>query len=267
MRVKPKNWQQEMRRGYWGETGTQIHYREIAPRAKTDNGPLLCLPPAPHTGTFFSRVMPILSQERRVIAIDYPGYGGSDRGKTASIQSYANALASMVEAFGPVDLLGFHTGNLVAAEIAKSQAEKVGHVVMVDVPFFDAETRQKYTSALPEEGVPSSVEAGFEKTVTNRHASISEEHAFELWIEGLRSGAFKQDAFRAAFSYNAQDIFPKIDQRVSIIATQSGLLEPSRNAAKSLPDAAWTEVLDITAPAFEAHSDAMAKAILTALAE
>jgi|SaaInlStandDraft_1057018.scaffolds.fasta_scaffold81773_1 pimeloyl-ACP methyl ester carboxylesterase len=256
-----------MLKGYMGDEGAQIHYREIAPQLKTYNRPLLCLPPAPHSGSFFESVMPKLNQDRGVVAIDYPGYGGSDRGKAISIQAYAKALNSLMEAIGPVDLLGFHTGSLVAAEIVKLHTEQVGRVVMVDVPFFKEETRQSYISNLPQDVAPESVQESFEKSVINRSVAISKTRAFELWVEGLRSGAFKQDAFRAAFAYDAQAEFSRINNKISIIATQSDLLESSREAAKSIPQASLVEYPDISAPVFEAQTEVIAEAILAALTE
>ena len=114
-----------MRRGYFGDTGSQIHYREVAPGRDAGQPTLLCLPPSPHTGAFYGSIMPLLNADRRVVAIDYPGYGGSDRIEDVSIAGYATALFAMVDRFGPVDVLGFHTGNLVMAEIMAAQPDKV----------------------------------------------------------------------------------------------------------------------------------------------
>ena len=47
---------------------------------------------------------------------------------------------------------------------------------------------------------------------------------------------------------------------VTIIATRSGLLEPSRTAATHM-DVSLTERMDVTAPVFEAHAKEMAAAI------
>jgi len=250
-----------MRKGYFGAPGQQVHYRECG----SGGTPLMCLPPAPHTGAYFETVMPLLAQKRQVKAVDYPGYGGSDRLEgEPSIAAYARRLSSEFNGKTRLDLIGFHTGNLVALEIALLHPNAVQNIIMIDVPFFDAETRKTYRSKLPPTGLPSPVEASFDKTVTQRHRSTDENRAFALWTETMRSGRYQGDAFRAAFSYNCETQFPKLDHAVTIIATQSGLLGPSRKAASVLPNAALVETLDITAPVFEAYSEAIAEVILDA---
>ena len=51
---------------------------------------------------------------------------------------------------------------------------------------------------------------------------------------------------------------------VRVIATQSGLLEPTRAAAIAM-GAPLTERMDVSAPVFEAHAQAMAQTIREAL--
>ena len=83
---------------------------------------LYCLHPSPFSGLAYTNVMPMLAQNRRVIAPDYPGYGGSDPFKAhPSIAEYAEAMLAVMDDLtrgGTVDLTGFHTGNLVAGEMS-----------------------------------------------------------------------------------------------------------------------------------------------------
>lgn len=74
--------------------------------------------------------------------MDYPGFGGSDRIESVSVGDYANALEYIVKAHGPASLLGFHTGTLVAQELALRFPEALRHVIMIDVPYFDEATRE-----------------------------------------------------------------------------------------------------------------------------
>lgn len=260
-----------MHRGYWGETGAQIHYRELAPQTKTDNPPLLCLPPSPHSGLYFATVMPLLNEKRRVVAIDYPGFGGSDplTGE-ASIEVYAQSLKSMVETFGPVDVLGFHSGNLVALELGLICPDKVSKIIMVDVPFFNVETRKKYhgmiVKPVPVPKTTLELDAEFEKQVTKRLTDLTSQRAYDLWVEILRSGTRKNSAFHAAFTYDCEAKFAELDKHVTVIASESGLLEPSRAAVKALKTARLIERLDITSAVFEVGAGRpIAEAILKAL--
>ncbi|GLQ19582.1 alpha/beta fold hydrolase [Algimonas porphyrae] len=237
-------------RSYFGPSGAQIHAR-----IHGTGQPCLFLPPAPHSGAYFEALIPHL-HDLKMIAVDYPGYGGSDRQGEPAIEAYAAAIAPHV----PNDavLVGFHTGNLVAAEIARRS--DVSGIVMIDIPWFDAQTRAAYARKLPGTRLPTPVRGSYVKAVDGRHESVSELRAFHLWVETLRSGAHQSDAFRAAFAYDPHAGLANLPCPVRIIATRSGLLEPSRAAASAI-DVSLTERMDVSAPVFEAHAREMAAAI------
>lgn len=251
-----------MRRGYFGEAGAQLHYIEAG---DTQNETLILLPPSPNTSVYYEKIISLLAQHHHVFAIDYPGFGGSDRIENPSIAGYAKAVAPLAEKYTPVSLSGFHTGALVANEVALLFPKLVRKLVLVDVPYFDASTRHKYAASFAATDLPSPIEASFKKSVTDRHESLSEDRAFKIWVESLRSGRYQNDAFRAAFAYDCDAQFAKLAHPLTVIATTSGLLEPSRKTAEYVTQADLVEMLDITAPAFEAHSAKLAPAILAAL--
>jgi len=286
-----------MHKGYFGPVGAQIHYRALAPDLEagagagaeasagagvgTENPPLICLPASPHSGLSFEMVMPLLNAQRRVVAVDYPGFGGSDPLNAdslesvdgvdgeASIAQFAQSLFSVIETFGRVDLLGFHTGNLVAAELALQYPDNIASIVMVDVPFFDAQTREKYDTIIGQPpALPQTIgdlESSFEKNITARVESVGHTRAYAIWVESLRAGTQGNSAFHAAFTYDAARAFTALKRPINIIATQSSLLEPSRAAAKVLPNASLVEDLSITASVFEQGAKPIARAILAAL--
>lgn len=240
-------------RSYVGPDGAQLHVR-----IHGDGRPLIFLPPAPHTGAYFDSLSPYLDGVR-MMAFDYPGYGGSDRIMEPSIQAYAASIAPHV----PDDavLVGFHTGNLAAAEIAR--LTDVSGVIMIDIPWFDRQARDRYAAKLDETGLPTRIEASFAKSVEGRHDSVSDTRAFHLWVETLRSGAHQSDAFRAAFAYDPMERLTALPCPIQVIATKSALLEPTRAAAKAI-DASLSERMDVGAPVFEAHAEDMGAEILKA---
>ena len=251
-----------MRRAYIGEAGAQLHYIEAG---HVENETLILLPPSPNTSVSYEKIIPLLAKQHHIIAIDYPGFGGSDRIDEPSIENYAKAVAQLAEKYAPVSLFGFHTGALVTNAFALLFPKLVRKLVLVDVPYFDATTRAKYAASFAATELPSPIEASFKKKVTDRHESLSEDRAFKIWVESLRSGRYQNDAFRAAFAYNPEAQFAKLEHPLTVIATTSSLLEPSRKAAQSVEHAEYVELLEITAPVFEAHSDTLAPAILAAL--
>ena len=251
-----------MRRAYIGEAGAQLHYIEAG---HAENETLILLPPSPNTSLSYEKIIPLLAKQQHVIAIDYPGFGGSDRIDEPSIANYAKALAPLAEKHSPVALSGFHTGALVANELALLFPNLVRKLVLVDVPYFDAPTRAKYAASFAATELPSPIAANFKKKVTDRHESLTEDRAFKIWVESLRSGRYQNDAFRAAFAYDPEEEFAKLAHPLTVIATTSSLLEPSRKTAQSVAQAEIVELLEITPPVFEAHSDKLAPVILAAL--
>jgi len=141
-----------IRKGYSDGPFGQVHWRMMEPEGGCTKPDLYCLHPAPFSGLAFTTIMPHLAKDRRVIAPDYPGYGGSDTFKPdASVAEYVEAMLSVINDLSndqPVDFTGFHTGNLVAVELSLAAPTKVRRIALVDVPAFDAETRAKYISIM-----------------------------------------------------------------------------------------------------------------------
>lgn len=252
-------------KGYFGEPGRQVHFRRAGPR-KTEQSevPLLCLPPAPHSGAFFESFIADVKETRQVIVPDCPGYGGSDRidQSDLSISDYAKRLSICLKNEIEVDLFGFHSGTFIAVELARLFPESVRDIILVDIPCFDKSIRDAQTAKL-KTGLPSSIQDSYDKAVTQRRAGLSEERAFALWAESLRSGAFQADLFRAAFGYDWKQNLSNFERPVKIIATQSGLLEATRQAAEVFPKTCLTERLDILPPTFEIHSNDISELIKT----
>jgi pimeloyl-ACP methyl ester carboxylesterase len=79
----------------------------------------------------FEPIMPALS-ERRVIAVDLPGHGGSpDPGRPLRAQSLADDIAALITE--PVDLMGYSLGGMTALRVAIQHPELVRRLVLVSV--------------------------------------------------------------------------------------------------------------------------------------
>jgi pimeloyl-ACP methyl ester carboxylesterase len=193
-----------------------VHLREDG-----SGTPLVLLPPAPHDGTFFDTLTPQLTGVR-VLRPDYPDYGGSDAIDAPSIRAYAEALAPHIP--DEAVLVGFHTGNLVAAELAKLSPPR--GIVMIDIPYFDADTRAAYADKM-------------ERSARNA-------------------------AFHAAFAYDPRAELRDLPCPVRVIATNGSLSELSAQAAAGM-GAPLTERMDMSSPVFEAHAEEMAAEILRAV--
>lgn len=243
-----------MYKTYFGAPGAQIHARILNEESGT---PIICLPPAPHTGLYFDTFAQVC--KHHIVAVDYPGYGGSDPlGEMPTIEAYAKSLSCVLGTHDKVHLLGFHTGNLVALELVYAHDPKIERVILIDIPFYDPETRRNFDASIGQaKGIPRHVDdlkAGFETNITKRIDDLGEMRAFEIWGESLRAANRSHQAFHAAFQYDCEAALKKCTRPVNVIATQSSLLAPTRNAAKLLSNASLQERLDISGSVFDAHA-------------
>lgn len=246
--------------------------RHLAARETGAHAPLLCLHPSPHSGAYFETVMPLLNRTRAVIAPDYPGYGGSSPPpEPPSICDYALAMLDLLDDIGiaRADTLGFHTGCLVATEMAVRDRERMGRLILVDIPFFDGVERDNLyaRTAAPRELTAdlSCLAAEWEANVTGRLDAMALSRAFELFVEGLRAADRFHWGFHAAFTYPAENRLPQVAPPTRVIATRSGLLDATRRAARLLPDVKLTERLDIVRAVFEEGAGTIAEEITAAL--
>lgn len=258
---------------YIDTPGGQVHYREWLPDEEL-LPPLVCLHPAPFSGLFFTTAMPALGQGRRVIAPDYPGYGGSASGAAQpGIEDYAVAMLQFVAAVAPgqsVDILGFHTGCLVGAEMQLQSADSIGALVLVDVPYFVGATQEQMLeqAARPMElGTEvESIAPLWQSGIAVKAPLMGMERSVALLSEQLRAYPNAHLAFHAAFTYPCQERFQRLPGPVAIIATQSMLLAATRESAAAAADIAlFIEALEITRGVFEEGSSAIAARIDEAL--
>lgn len=207
--------------------------------AQVDEAPVLvCLHPLPHDGSFFDSVAPLLAQRRPVLCPDYPGFGDSPPLTDEwTLEAWADTLGTGLASLPtgkPVDLLGFHTGCLVATEMALRDPKRIGRLVLVDAPYFDPEQRRDLG----------------EKTAT-----APRYHGKPMAIHG----------FRTAFAYDPMPRFRRLKHETLVIGTDSSLHGPSEAAARAAPGARFLSRPDLHAPVFETGAGAIADCVETFL--
>ncbi len=118
-----------MRRGLVPTPVGAIEYLELGA-----GPPLLALHPTPGSCLWYADVAPLLSGERRVIAMTTMGYGRSDRPDPpyTTVRQYAEAAIAFLDALGVerASVLGSHTGSLLAVEIAAGWPQRVDRLVL-----------------------------------------------------------------------------------------------------------------------------------------
>lgn len=262
-----------LRKGYSDGPQGQVHWRKAEPASEAAAPDLYCFSPAPFSSIAYATIMPHLAAGRHVIAPDYPGQGGSDGdGPTPSIEDYAaSMLAAINDVSGdaPVDVLGFHSGCLVAAEIKLRAPDQIGKIVLVDVPAFDPETRAKYLPMVGATFEPSanmeSLAKAWDMAVTKRLETQTLAQSLALFADTAGNGPRMNATFHAAFTYDVEVKLSALVADVTIIASQSSLLEPSRRAAGMITDCELVEMLDVQRSVLDESAEVTAAVILKAL--
>ena len=143
----------------WG----QIHLLQAAPSSVTQPT-LVCFPPNPFSGNYYRQLMASLALDRRVVALDYPGLGQSDPSTTwGTVGDLAEIMIDAIETarltdeqHQSIDVCGYHTGAMVAAEVAIRRPDLVRRVILIGVPYFadPAENDAELQSVMQDRPLP-----------------------------------------------------------------------------------------------------------------
>ncbi len=250
----------------------QVHFRSWGDLGQ--GIPLVCLPPSPFSSVAYHTIAPLLVDDHPVIAIDYPGYGNSQASPQApKIFDYAAAAAAVIRTLPgeqPANLLGFHTGCLVAVETALQAPEQVNHVVMTDSPFF---APAKRAELLEKMGKPiqlspnfSGLQKDWDFCITKRLEQIPLTRAFQMFVDHISAGENTNAAFAAAFQYPCEERFAALTHECTVIATSAGLYEQSINTAQAITQAQLVELTEIQSAVLDRGAPLLAKAINKLLA-
>jgi pimeloyl-ACP methyl ester carboxylesterase len=121
----------------------QMHYLD-AGKASTD--PLVLLHQTPRSMDEFTEVIPLLAARHRVLAIDTPGYGCSDRpSEQPTIEEYVAAVIELLDQIGVkrACMIGHHTGAILAFEAAAAYPDRVSKTVVSGLLAMDEEARNE----------------------------------------------------------------------------------------------------------------------------
>ena len=120
----------------------QLHYAELGA-----GKPILLLHQTPRSFDEFRELIPLLAVNNRVIAMDMYGFGRSAKFSSPhSIEQYAEGAIALMAALklSRINLLGHHTGSLVALEVAASQPNLVENLIISSLPFTDKSYREAH---------------------------------------------------------------------------------------------------------------------------
>lgn len=131
-----------------GGTGARNHYQPVDSglvHLRTQAGPdgsrrrpVMVLPPAPGSAHSVHHLSSALGRTRRTVAVDYPGHGRSDpmTGRLRSLDDYVDVLEETAAGLGlgPVDVVGVHSGALLAVLWQQRYPARVASLVVDGLP-------------------------------------------------------------------------------------------------------------------------------------
>jgi len=119
-----------LRRAYVTTAHGQLHLRELG-----EGPPVVLLHQTASSSVQWERTMRLLPPGRRYVAIDTPGFGGSDAPgpEHPDLAWYADRIGEAIDGLGlsSVALVGHHTGAMIAAELAVRRPELIERLALI----------------------------------------------------------------------------------------------------------------------------------------
>jgi pimeloyl-ACP methyl ester carboxylesterase len=230
----------------------QLHVRSAFPSSGgfDELTPLVCLHQSPMSSRTFRHFLGPMATDRSVFAPDTPGFGESDApAAQPKIADYAGAMLDFVDQMRlkQVDLLGYHTGAAIAAEMAIARPERVRRIVMVAAPVFTPAEREAFDAKpwpapLAEDG--SHLAEEWQRTVRWRGPGVTLEQLAAGFAEKLRNGPQAWWGAHAAIHWPAAERLPRVSQPVLVLRPRDDLWEVTPRARELLPQAQFKDLAD-----------------------
>lgn len=232
---------QPVQRGYVTVDGLQIHYREARPDGDRQRLPVVALHQSPNSGQVYVEFMSLLARDRRVVAPDTPGYGGSDRPPAApAVRDYARYMEGLAERLGleQVDLVGYHTGASIAVEWARLAPERVRRLMLVGLPAFDQEERAALAAnpwPSPEPLDAARVAAEWRGSKAWQGPGQSDESIERTYLAKLGAGRTGWWGPAAVSDHAFLERLAGVEQPVTVVRPRDDLWEISDRVRQRLP--------------------------------
>ena len=223
----------------------------------------------------YRELQAVLAEDRVVHCPDTPGYGNSNAPQEKpTMIDYGAALAAAVAALQSdrqrrapprVDLFGFHTGSLCAIEVALQRPDLVRRVVLSGVPHYLPEERERKRRANVA-GYPYFTDRDYvgrmyQRLVLDARGSGTMEQRLTRFGERLRAGSNGWWGPDAVFTYDSVAALPRLKPPTLLIAFDEEMTEPTRDAARLIPNSRLVEMLDLPIFGFIVAPDRVARAI------
>jgi 3-oxoadipate enol-lactonase len=224
-------------------------------------------------GAWF-RVASLLAGTSRVIAVDLRSHGKSDRGRgQAQIDDLADDVASVLEvlALGPVAVVGYSMGGMVAQSLARRHPGRVSRLVLLASAARALRGSGRSARALLVGGrVLSLLDPSFLPRLSHRYlvsrGVVAPEHSAWLWERLMdRDPDLYFDAASAIISFDSRPWVGRLQMPVLCIILGRDQVIPvgrQRETAAAIPGAEVVEIEGARHEAALTHPEQVAAAIL-----
>lgn len=251
-----------IRKRYVTSAFGQLHLREGG--IGTDHVPVLLLHQNPSSSFEYEPLIRALATDRQVIAFDTPGYGMSDAPPSPlGLAEYVSVMADCLTEAGlppeqPFDLYGFHTGSLLALEMALARPAQARRVAVTGIPMRSGEERAalldkaRKAPALDEEGKVAldMARALWDYVVGGRDKRVPLARSAALWMEKFRALDRSAWAYHGVWSYDYARL-PKVRQPVLLVQPEEPISAVSIAAARMIPAHTILEMPDVRRDVFD----------------
>lgn len=231
-----------VRRGYFESRYGQLHVHNAIPAGGGfDEGTsLICLHATPRSGASVLPLLGLMGMDRSVYAPDLPGYGNSDPPPARpAIADYAAAVADFCASmrFRQIDVLGYQTGALVAAELALTLPSVVRRVALLGVPVADDAERESFRHA-PWPVAPvadgSHLQVEWNRSRESAHEGAPLQVIAAGFADKLANGPLAWWGLQAAMQYPAAERLRLITQPTLLLRSRVGPPPHNEQRAREL---------------------------------
>ncbi len=239
-----------VRRGYFESRYGQLHVHNAIPPGGgfDEDTSLLCLHATPRSAASLLPLLGLMGMDRSVYAPDLPGYGHSDAAPSRpGIPEYAAAVVDFCTSmrFRQIDVLGYQTGALVAAELALTLPTVVRRVVLIGVPVPDESERENFRRTpwpLAPVADGSHLQAEWNRTLTSVHEGALLATIAGDFADKLANGPQAWWGMQAAMQYPAAERLRLITQPTLLVRSRDERGVDSTRARDLLPKARAVEL-------------------------
>jgi pimeloyl-ACP methyl ester carboxylesterase len=258
-----------VRRRFVNTRAGQVHIRLAEPE-NSARVPVMLLHMSPVSSRNFVPQLERLGADRLAFAVDIPGFGESEAPpKLPSIGDLADIMTDVIKEVGegePIDLMGDHTGAVIAIDLAARYPELIRKVALNTVPYFGAEARAERVahSAYTEPAEDGAHLTSRWQSMARLYGPYMDMRAVETnFVEALRGGPFGHWGHHAVFSYDMDPVLPKITQPILVFRPKDGLEENTLRAKPLIKNVKVIDLLGYGYGFMETQADEVAEYLRT----